>query len=211
MGTIKQGILGGFSGKVGPTVGSSWKGIAVIKSKPLSVANPNTAGQQAQRGALSQIVIVARLLLSNLIQTYWNPFAQRMSGYNSFVSENIAQFDATGLVTPAGFYSQRGSLLGQSVGNATAGAGANGIVIPWVNNAGQSDALATDEAVITIYNETQNYWLVDAGNAVRSAATRTVTDAVMAQADVLHIYLGFSRPDVSKVSDSAYKTINVGA
>jgi hypothetical protein len=71
--------------------------------------------------------------------------------------------------------------------------------------------LATDEAVITVFNETQNYWLVSAGNAIRSAATITVTDAVMAQSDVLHLYLGFSRPDVSKVSDSAYKTINVGA
>ena len=27
MGTIKQGILGGFSGKVGYVIGSSWKGI----------------------------------------------------------------------------------------------------------------------------------------------------------------------------------------
>jgi len=35
MGTIKKGILGGFSGKVGTVVGSSWKGIVLIyKSKP---------------------------------------------------------------------------------------------------------------------------------------------------------------------------------
>jgi hypothetical protein len=27
MGTIKQGILGGFSGKVGTVVGGTWKGI----------------------------------------------------------------------------------------------------------------------------------------------------------------------------------------
>lgn len=211
MGVIKQGVLGGFSGKVGPVVGSSWKGIAVLKSKPLSVSNPNTAGQQAQRGAMSSIVVVARLLLASLIQTYWNPFSQKMSGYNAFVSENIAQFATAGFTTPAGFFSMRGSLLGQSIGNATAGAGTNNVVVPWTDNSGQSDALGTDEVVIAYWNATQDYWVVDAGSAVRSAATITISDAVMAQADVLHIYLGFSRPDISKVSDSAYKTINVGA
>jgi len=30
MGTIKRGILGGFSGKVANVVGTSWKGIALL-------------------------------------------------------------------------------------------------------------------------------------------------------------------------------------
>ena len=56
MGKIKQGILGAVSGKVGGVVGSSWKGIAYLKVLPASVANPNTAAQQTQRGAFSGIV-----------------------------------------------------------------------------------------------------------------------------------------------------------
>ena len=31
MGIIKQAVLGGFSGKVGTVIGSSWKGIAVMR------------------------------------------------------------------------------------------------------------------------------------------------------------------------------------
>ena len=31
MGTIKKGILGGFSGKVGTVVGASWKGISYMR------------------------------------------------------------------------------------------------------------------------------------------------------------------------------------
>jgi hypothetical protein len=42
MGTIKQGILGGFSGKVGTVVGASWKGIAYMRSLPQKVKNPRT-------------------------------------------------------------------------------------------------------------------------------------------------------------------------
>ncbi|MDD2265168.1 MAG: DUF6266 family protein, partial [Bacteroidales bacterium] len=45
MGTIKQGILGGFSGKVGNIVGASWRGIDYIRSMPASVRNPRTVAQ----------------------------------------------------------------------------------------------------------------------------------------------------------------------
>jgi Family of unknown function (DUF6266) len=34
MGTIEQGFLGGFNGKLGTAVGSKWKGINVIRSRP---------------------------------------------------------------------------------------------------------------------------------------------------------------------------------
>jgi len=34
MGTIKKGILGGFSGKVGTVIGGVWKGIEYMRSIP---------------------------------------------------------------------------------------------------------------------------------------------------------------------------------
>ena len=211
MGVIKQGILGGFSGKVANVVGSSWKGIAVIKSLPLSVANPNTAGQQAQRGAMTQIVAASRILLAALIQPYWNPFAQRQSGYNAFVSENIDTFTTAGFTTFANFFSQRGSLLGVVTGTIDPDASDSTITVPWTDNSGQSDALATDELVFMVYNATQDYYIVDAGNAIRSAATYDIPDTVMVAADVMHVYTGTSRPNISKVSDSVYDTAPVVA
>ena len=36
MGTIKQGILGGFSGKVGSVIGGIWKGISYMRGLALS-------------------------------------------------------------------------------------------------------------------------------------------------------------------------------
>ena len=53
MGIIKRGILGGVSNKVGNVVGSSWKGIATLRSLPLSVANPNTLAQRNNRTSFS--------------------------------------------------------------------------------------------------------------------------------------------------------------
>lgn len=211
MATIKQGILGGISGKIGNVVGSSWKGIAVLKSLPLSVANPNTAAQQAQRGAMTGIVAVSRILLASLISVYWNPFAQRMSGYNMFVKENIDTFVGAVFTNFSSFYTSRGSLLGVPSFVCAATAAGNTDTFTWTDNTGTADALGTDEAIGVIYNETQDYWLVDAGSATRADASLVIADTAVAQNDDLHCYLSFSRPNISKVSDSVYYLEVAGA
>lgn len=211
MATIKQGILGGISGKIGNVVGSSWKGIAVLKSLPLSVSNPNTAGQQAQRGAMTGIVAVARILLAALITPYWNPFSQRMSGYNAFVKENIATFVGTVFTNFSSFYTSRGSLLGVPAVVGVSTAAGNTTTLTWTDNSGTADALATDEAIGVIYNETQDYWIVDAGSETRDNASLVIADPNVAQNDEVHCYLSFSRPNNSKVSDSVYYNETAGA
>ena len=40
MGTIKQGILGGFSGKVGTVVGSTWKSVHYMRALAVSFSDP---------------------------------------------------------------------------------------------------------------------------------------------------------------------------
>ena len=82
MGVINRGILGGFRKKVGPVVGSSWKGIDVIKSKPASVANPNTPEQQEQRNAMRAINVFLRSFGLDNVKTLNNAMAVRMSGFN---------------------------------------------------------------------------------------------------------------------------------
>ena len=49
MGTIKQGILGGFNGKVGTVIGASWKGITYMRGIAASNSNPQTEAQLDQR------------------------------------------------------------------------------------------------------------------------------------------------------------------
>ena len=56
MGKIKQGILGGFRGKVGNVIGGNWKGIDYMRVKPASVANPKTVGQVGQRNKFSAVL-----------------------------------------------------------------------------------------------------------------------------------------------------------
>lgn len=55
MGKIKQGILGGFKGKVGTVIGASWNGIAYMRGIPQSQKDPKTAAQMAQRAFFKEI------------------------------------------------------------------------------------------------------------------------------------------------------------
>ena len=48
MGKIRQGILGGFRGKVGTVVGSYWNGIFYIKALPVSTRKGGRSGRKMQ-------------------------------------------------------------------------------------------------------------------------------------------------------------------
>lgn len=91
MGVIKQGILGGFQNKVGAVIGSNWKGIATMRSRPLSVANPRTGKQVAVRSEFSTLVKMASALNATLIRPFWSRFAQKKTGANAFISANYGK------------------------------------------------------------------------------------------------------------------------
>ncbi len=55
MGKIKQGILGGFKGKVGTVIGASWNGIAYMRGLAQSHKNPKTAAQLQQRTFFKEV------------------------------------------------------------------------------------------------------------------------------------------------------------
>jgi hypothetical protein len=98
MGIIKQGILGGFSGKVGNIIGSSWKGIAVIKAMPLSVAQPVTAKKTAAKARFAEVVSFSKPILVDVIKPLLDRKAVKMSGYNSFAVMNKDNFDSNGVL-----------------------------------------------------------------------------------------------------------------
>jgi len=210
MAKLVGGPLGSYRGKAGGTIGSSWKGIAVVKSMPLSVANPKTVAQTAQREKFAACIAAARLLLSDLITTYWNPFAKRMSGINAFVKQNIDCFAVGGLSVPADFYAARGILMGALNLNITASASQHTIFIEFADNSGTGDALGTDQARILLYNETKGIWhFFNSGDTRMTGESRGLGD-YYEEDDVLHCYFFFTRADYSKISDSEYKEVVAG-
>ena len=89
MARLDQGLLGGYSGKLGTTVGATWKGINVVRTYQPNVANPNTQKQSNQRELFRDVTQFASFFLGNLVKPFWDRQAKQMSGFNAFVSANV--------------------------------------------------------------------------------------------------------------------------
>lgn len=202
MALLKRGILGGLSGKVGNVVGSSWKGLEVLRTLPLSVANPNTASQQAQRGAFGASVAFAQMILTGAIKPLWDRFVQAQSGFNAWISANISEFTTAGLQTPAAVVMSRGNLHPEPIASVTPDTTGNDVTVTWTSSGGS----ANDDAYLVCWNEDTDEAVVQAATADRS--TGTIDSAVFAQGvqagNTIHAWLMFRSDSGDAVSDSNY-------
>lgn len=213
MGIIKQGILGGFSGKVANVVGTSWKGIAVIKSQPLSVSNPRTAAQVGQRTKLAAAVAVIVQILAEVIKPLMDRFAGQMSGYNFCLQASIEAFDSNGAMThPENFKISRSSNTAQPIDLATASAATGHVSVDWSSIEGQGYALATDKAyLVTIEKETLKLAYSAVATRVDDQATAEFGAAELTQGNHLEVYLAFLRADGTVGFAQDYTEVVIGA
>ena len=203
MGVIAQGILGGFSGKVGNVVGASWKGIHVIRIKPASVANPRTEGQVNQRNKFSATLEFLQPSLAFIKQGY-RFYANKMSAFNaamSYVIQNAITGTApTFMVDYATALVSRGKLEGVLGGDASEATG--NVTVTWTDNSANGNARPDDKVMLLVYNATTG----DSTILLDDPATRvdaTITTAVSATTgDILQVYLAFQAADGSMVSNS---------
>ena len=206
MGKIKQGILGGFSGKVANVVGSSWKGIAVIKSLPLSVANPKTAGQVAQRAKMTNVVEFSKEILASIIKPLRDRFAVQQSGYNTFVSDNIALFAASLPSPAADLVIAEGKMAKTAFATLVVADSDATVTATWVDDSGEGFKLAADEVYIVATNDLEESIGFDAASVIRSDESVSFEmPSVNNSGDSVSAYLVFMRADGTVVSDTSYK------
>ena len=153
MATYNQGLLGGFSGKVGPVVGSTWRGQQVMRSKPKKSKRPPTEAQLLQRLKLS----VAMAFLNPIKPLLLKSFKQFPADKNSFSHALSYHMKEALEPTPQGFaihypkvLISMGDLRGlenpvlQALPNAT-------LQLLWENNSHQAAANTTDLLLAVVY------------------------------------------------------------
>ena len=96
MGKIKQGILGGFKGKVGTVIGSSWNGIAYMRGQAQSVKNPKTAAQMQQRNFFKDLQSLASQLSDEQLASLFPSVTRGMTRRNMFTRQLAAAAAVTG-------------------------------------------------------------------------------------------------------------------
>ena len=89
MAIVKSLGLGKARGSAGEFTYSTIEGRTIARTKPAHVHNPNTAGQQAQRTKMREVVIAWRDA-GQRFEKLWTNKKKYHSAYNSFVSANIA-------------------------------------------------------------------------------------------------------------------------
>ncbi len=205
MGKINAGITGPLFGKVGGVVGFNWKGINAIRAYAVP-ANPNTSAQQAERTKFSFIVSVAKLILATILQTYWDPFATAMSGWNLFTQKNRAT------VTGDGDYQNIimafGDLEQETITKAYYTAENGDIDIQW-SPSGLGNGEDTDQSVGVIIDDENNIAFVCDDSGTRSQQESMFNIGAGRDLSHLHAYLFFFRGTGSDlmVSNSSYSEV----
>ncbi|HEY3370141.1 MAG TPA: DUF6266 family protein [Prolixibacteraceae bacterium] len=206
MGTIKQGILGGFSGKVGTVIGVVWKGICTMRGIAPSVSQPNSPAQLEQRARFKAVIDFLHPLTAFLRVGFKNQ-AIKMSQFNAAMSYNLENA-LTGAYPVFDIdYSKalvsRGNLTGALNPVAAAVAGV-GIDFTWDDNSMSAGALPDDKVLLVVYNPAKQLAItVEAGNT-RVSGTQTINLPSFFEGDEVQCYIGFQNANQSVVSNSQY-------
>ena len=160
MGTFNKGILGSFSGTVGPVVGATFRGKDVMRSRPRKTSKLPTDIQLAQRAKFSKAIkflTPANYLLSK----YFGSPAGAKSRFNLALSYHIinavsyvadeAIIDYTKVIYAKGSLLNPQNLLCDAIANNT-------LKFTWINNSTQAEAKDTDQLMVVVFEpELQEY------------------------------------------------------
>lgn len=205
MGIIKRGILGGFSNKVANVVGTSWKGRAVIKSVPLSVANPRTTPQVNQRTKFKSAIQFASPILGQWVKPLFDRFSGDIAGINKWMKLNVENFTNTGTPTYSELVMSEGKMvapisLTQSW-NPTSGTVTLNYLLPTDTTWGQP----VEYLFVLIVNGRTGEKHVSAPASFQGEEQEVeIYFSDIAEGDNMHCFAAIKRGDGTQVSNSTY-------
>jgi len=192
MGTIRKGINGGFSGKVGNVSGMNWRGMSVVRSLPQKSNKPPTAKQLEQRlrfGCVTQFLTPVCPLLQQYFGEPDGVRSRRNLAISYHVREAVTgtypdlQVDYPKVVLTMGHLPGVQQPVITSLANAA-------FEISWLDNSAQGQARATDTLLVVLYNEAKKEfkWVNEAARGEESFVVHT---DVSWSGDVVHCWLSF--------------------
>ena len=157
MGKIKQGILGGFKGKVGTVIGASWNGIAYMRGLAQSIKNPQTEAQLKQRSFFKEVQDLVSQLSDEQLAFLFPNSVKGMSRRNLLTK----QLSAYPIETEEGKHADLADII--SLGNAPTAdlpdvsivASRSAVTISWDADTAWRSQHADEYPTICVFNVTQ--------------------------------------------------------
>jgi len=212
MGKIKQGILGGFKGKVGTVIGSSWNGISYMKGQAQSVRNPKTPAQMIQRDFFKEVQDLAGQFSNEQLAFLFPNSPKNMTRRNALAQ----QLAADPIATDDAKHVDLANL--NSIGNAAtaelpdvtiAVAGEN-LTISWNGN-GDFRAEHSDEyPTIFVANVTKKkVYLVNSTATIGETGAQSFNVGLAAYGEATDTFSGFMLATGSKIVLVGFGTMAV--
>lgn len=205
MGKINQGILGGFSGKVGTVVGGSWKGITYMRAKAVSVANPRTEAQLSQR---ARFTTALRFLqpCTDFLRTGYKNYAVKQTAFNAAMSHTLSNavtgaYPAFG-IDPSKVMLSRGALT--TAVNVQAVVSDGTVKVSWDDNSSLGSAKPTDRALAIVVNPDNGEAVYKTTGTTRNSSSEMLDIPTDWTGDSAEVYLGFISDDGKEVANSVY-------
>ena len=205
MGTIKQGILGPFSGKVGTVIGTIRNGKGYMRGLSTSHKDAKTKRQLAQRQKFKlamQLVSPA----SEFIKIGYRNEANNQFAVNAAMSYNwkvaiTGAYPSFG-IDPSKLQLSHGKLAEAEGYKATVSR--NSVSFTWDDNSAEEDASISDFAMLAVYNFTKHKVAESLEDASRTDGKASVKIPASWKDDKLSCYIAFASVENNAVSDSIY-------
>ena len=176
MGTYNKGILGAFSGKVGPVVGATWRGKDVMRSLPKKGNRLATEYQQLQRNKFAmttEFLAGVQPIIKRYFGSDTGTKTRRNQAMSYLMKEAIVFNDPNYEWDYTKILLTKGDLIGMNNGVVNAGTGQN-LEFSWTDNSGQGEAEVTDKLVVVVYEPIMKHTVYSLAAGTRSAESSTL-------------------------------------
>ncbi len=212
MGKIKQGILGGFKGKVGTVIGASWNGIAYMKGLPQSQKDPKTAAQMVQRDFFREVQDLVGQLTAEQLAFLFPSSPKGMTRRNAIVQ----QFSAASLVEADGKHVDLTEIT--TLGNAptadmpdvSVAADGDNLAISWDGDSDFRAEHGDEYPTILVANVTKKkIFLVNSTIAIGTTGALSFNVGLAAYGEAADTFSGFMLATGSKIALVGFGTMGV--
>ena len=206
MATLSKGILGGFSGTVGPVVGANWRGMDVIRSRPKS-SKRNPTEKQLEQQLKFKLAISFLQPIKNIQSRFFGSGSGVKSRVNLAVSYTISEAIQMVAGLPELIFNKvlitRGELT--SFQNAVLTTQPGGVLhLEWEDNSTQGDAAPKDQVSIVCYCAELNNWEIYEGIVMRSDLMADVTLPAYCLGKTMEVYAFLNNEKQTAASTSLY-------
>ena len=212
MGKIKQGILGGFRGKVGTVIGASWNGISYMRGLAQSHKNPKTASQTTQRGFFKEVLDIAGQLSDEQLKFLFPEGISGMTRRNFLVKQltAVAAVDGDTKSVDLGNINSLGNAPTDTLPEVTIAAAGENLTISWDGAAPFRAEHGAEYPVIFVANVTQKkVYLVPSTATIGTEGSHSFNVGLAAYGEAEDTFSGFMLATGKKVPLVGFGTMIV--